>query len=120
MGTVLIVEDNALNLKMFRDLLAVQGYETLENRDGRDVIAMMREKRPALVIMDIQLPGRSGTDIIREIKADETLKSTPVIAVSAFAMEEDERKIRESGADEYLSKPVSVAEFVNTVRGFLE
>ena len=120
MGAVLIVEDNALNLKMFRDLLAVQGYETLENRDGHNVIATIRERRPALVIMDIQLPGRSGIDIIREIKAEETLKSTPVIAVSAFAMEEDERKIREAGADDYLPKPISVAAFVGTVRRFLQ
>lgn len=119
MAHILIVEDNALNLKMFRDLLTVQGYETVENKDGRDVLRMVRETTPQLVIMDIQLPGRSGTDIIREIKADETLSAIPIVAVSAFAMDQDERKIRDSGADAYLSKPISVSTFIETVREFL-
>lgn len=117
---VLIVEDNELNMKLFRDLLTVQGYETVQTRDGNEAIGLARDHHPDLVLMDIQLPEISGLDIIREFKADEELQNIPVVAVTAFAMKGDEGKIREGGCEAYISKPISVPDFLKTVRSFLE
>lgn len=114
--TVLIVEDNELNMKLFNDLLEAFGYRTLKTRDGDAAAPMVREHRPDLIIMDIQLPERSGLDITRELKADPDVKHIPVVAVTAFAMRGDEQRIRDSGAEAYLSKPISVSSFVETVR----
>jgi len=119
MKKVLIVEDNELNMKLFRDLLNVHGYETVQTQDGHLALSMAREHRPDLVLMDIQLPQISGLDIIREIKADEELKDIPVVAVTAFAMRGDETKIREGGCEAYISKPISVPNFLETVKTFL-
>ena len=119
MKKVLIVEDNELNVKLFRDLLNVHGYETVQTRDGHMALSMVREHKPDLVLMDIQLPQISGLDIIKEIKADEELKNIPVVAVTAFAMKGDEDKIREGGCEAYISKPISVPSFLETVRNFL-
>lgn len=119
MKKVLIVEDNELNMKLFRDLLNVHGYETIQTQDGHLALSMAREHRPDLVLMDIQLPQISGLDIIREIKADEELKDIPVVAVTAFAMRGDETKIREGGCEAYISKPISVPNFLETVKTFL-
>ncbi len=117
--TVLIVEDNELNMKLFNDLLEAFGYQTLKTRSGDEAVPLVREHRPDLVIMDIQLPERSGLDITRELKADDGLRHIPVVAVTAFAMRGDEQRIRESGAEAYLSKPISVASFLDTVRRFV-
>ncbi len=117
--TVLIVEDNELNMKLFHDLLEAQGYETLETREGLQALALARKHRPDLILMDIQLPEVSGLDVTRWIKEDDELKAIPVIAVTAFAMKGDEERIREGGCEGYLSKPISVATFIQTVKSFV-
>jgi two-component system cell cycle response regulator DivK len=94
---ILIVEDNELNLKLFRDLLAANGFETVETREGLEAMSLTRTMRPDLILMDIQLPEISGLDITRKIKADPDLRHIPVIAVTAFAMKDDEHRILEAG-----------------------
>ncbi|WP_026318932.1 response regulator [Amorphus coralli] len=116
---VLIVEDNELNMKLFHDLLEASGYEVVESRNGTTAIALARSERPDLIIMDIQLPEVSGLDVTRQIKQDDELKAIPVIAVTAFAMKGDEERIRQGGCEAYLSKPISVDKFLETVRTFI-
>jgi two-component system cell cycle response regulator DivK len=118
--SVLIVEDNELNMKLFHDLLDAQGYKTLQTKDGMEALALAREHRPDLILMDIQLPEVSGLEVTKWIKEDDSLKSIPVIAVTAFAMKGDEEKIREGGCEAYIAKPISVQQFLETVRRFLE
>jgi two-component system cell cycle response regulator DivK len=117
--TILIVEDNELNMKLFHDLLQIHGYDTVQTMDGRDAIKLAREHKPDLVIMDIQLPEISGLDVTKMMKADDELKSIPVIAVTAFAMKGDEEKIREGGCEGYIAKPISVPTFLVAVAQFL-
>ena len=117
--TVLIVEDNELNMKLFRDLLEAHGYQTVGTSNGFEALDLVKKLRPDLILMDIQLPQVSGLDVTRWLKADPELKSIPVIAVTAFAMKGDEERIREGGCEAYLSKPISVAKFLETVRQFL-
>ena len=116
---ILIVEDNELNMKLFDDLLQAHGYETLQTRDGREAMDLAREHGPDLILMDIQLPEISGLDITRQLKAEEATQSIPVIAVTAFAMKGDEEKIRSGGCDGYIAKPISVANFLQTVQQFV-
>ena len=116
--TVLVVEDNDLNMKLFHDVLEVGGYNVLQAKDGMEAWRMAREQRPDLILMDIQLPGVSGLEVAKWLKGDETLKSIPVIAVTAFAMAGDEEKIREGGCDAYIPKPISVPDFLQTVERF--
>ena len=118
--TILIVEDNDLNMKLFNDLLQAHGYETMQTMDGRDVLQLARENRPDLIIMDIQLPEISGLELTKMLKADDELKDIPVIAVTAFAMKGDEEKIREGGCEGYVAKPISVPTFLETVAKFLD
>ena len=118
--TVLIVEDNELNMKLFNDLLQAHGYNTLLAKDGRVVLEMARKNRPDLILMDIQLPEISGLEITKMLKADDDLCAIPVVAVTAFAMKGDEQKIRNGGCDGYIAKPISVASFLQTVSRFLE
>ncbi|MBX9618647.1 response regulator [Candidatus Raskinella chloraquaticus] len=117
--TVLIVEDNELNMKLFHDLLEANGYRTLQTRNGKDALGLARQHRPDLILMDIQLPEISGLQVTEEIKRDEELRSIPVIAVTAFAMKGDEERIRAGGCEAYISKPISIAKFIETVRQFL-
>ncbi|MDD5586329.1 MAG: response regulator [Alphaproteobacteria bacterium] len=117
---VLIVEDNDLNMKLFRDLIEAHGYRTVHTRDGMEVLELARERKPDLIIMDIQLPEVSGLEVTRWLKADAELKYIPVIAVTAFAMKGDEEKIRAGGCEAYLSKPIAVNEFVATIKSFLD
>lgn len=117
--TVLIVEDNELNMKLFHDLLESQGYTTLQTRDGIEALKLARENHPDLILMDIQLPEVSGLEVAKWIKEDETLKTIPIIAVTAFAMKGDEEKIRQGGCEAYLAKPISVSEFIEIVQQFL-
>jgi len=117
--TILIVEDNDLNMKLLNDLLQAHGYETMQTMDGRDVHQMVTERRPDLIIMDIQLPEISGLEVTKTLKADDSLKDIPVIAVTAFAMKGDEEKIREGGCEGYIAKPISVPTFLETVAKFL-
>lgn len=116
---VLIVEDNDLNMKLFRDLLEAHGYRTIHTRDGIDVLPLAREHHPDLILMDIQLPEVSGLDVTKWLKADADLRHIPVVAVTAFAMKGDEEKIRAGGCEDYLSKPISVNKFLDTIKRFL-
>jgi two-component system cell cycle response regulator DivK len=116
---ILIVEDNELNMKLFRDLLEVHGYTTIETRDGREALELAREHRPDLILMDIQLPEVSGLEVTKWIKQDEQLKSIPIIAVTAFAMKGDEEKIRTGGCEAYIAKPITVATFLETIEKVL-
>ncbi|HYM31523.1 MAG TPA: response regulator [Candidatus Cybelea sp.] len=118
--TVLIVEDNELNMKLFHDLLDAHGYQTLQTKDGMEALALARQHRPDLILMDIQLPEVSGLEVTKWIKEDETLRSIPVVAVTAFAMKGDEEKMREGGCEAYIAKPISVGKFIETVRRFLD
>ena len=118
--TVLIVEDNELNMKLFHDLLDAQGYATLETREGLQALTLARQYRPDLILMDIQLPEISGLEVTKWLKEDDDLAHIPVIAVTAFAMKGDEERIREGGCEAYLSKPISVTHFLETVKKYLE
>lgn len=113
--TVLIVEDNALNMRLFSDLLEASGYETFKCNDGAKAVGLALEKQPDLIVMDIQLPEVSGLDITRWLKDDERTHKIPVLAVTAFAMRTDEMLVREAGCEGYLSKPIQVRSFLDTV-----
>ncbi len=112
---VLIVEDNALNMRLFSDLLEASGYETLQCVDGAKAVGLALEESPDLIIMDIQLPDVSGLDITRWLKDDDRTSKIPVLAVTAFAMRTDELLVREAGCEGYLSKPIQVRSFLQTV-----
>lgn len=116
---ILIVEDNELNLKLFRDLLEAHGYETFETKDGMEALRLAHEHNPDLILMDIQLPEISGLDITRRLKAESVTSRIPVIAVTAFAMRDDEQKILQAGCEAYISKPISIMPFLETVKRFL-
>ena len=117
--TVLVVEDNELNMKLFHDLLEAHGYNILQAKEGMDALRLAREHKPDLILMDIQLSEVSGLEVTKWIKEDDDLKSIPVIAVTAFAMKGDEEKIREGGCEAYIAKPISVTNFLETVQRFL-
>jgi two-component system cell cycle response regulator DivK len=117
--SVLIVEDNELNMKLFHDLLHAHGYDTILTRHGLDAIALARSHRPNLILMDIQLPEISGLEVTRWLKEDDDLKDIPVVAVTAYAMKGDEERIRSGGCEAYVSKPISVSMFLDTVRRFI-
>jgi two-component system, cell cycle response regulator DivK len=117
--TVMIVEDNELNMKLFHDLLEAYGYRTIGTRSGLEVLDLARKHRPDLILMDIQLPEVSGLEVTKWLKEDAELHAIPVVAVTAFAMKGDGERIRESGCEAYLSKPISVPKFIETIRRFL-
>ena len=116
--TVLIVEDNELNMKLFNDLLEANGYKTLQSRNGVAAVELARQHKPNLILMDIQLPEVSGLEVTVWLKQDEELKHIPVVAITAFAMKGDEEKIRARGCEAYLSKPISVKTFLETVKNY--
>ena len=116
---ILIVEDNELNMKLFSDLLEAHGYETRETREGLKAINIAKQYKPDLILMDIQLPEVSGLEVTKWIKDDKTLTDIPVVAVTAFAMKGDEKRIRDGGCEAYISKPISVTTFLATIRKFL-
>jgi two-component system cell cycle response regulator DivK len=117
--TVLIVEDNELNMKLFHDLIEACGHNTLETRDGIEALKLAREHHPDLILMDIQLPEVSGLEVTRWLKEDDELRAIPVVAVTAFAMKGDEEKIRSGGCEAYIAKPISVNHFLETIGRFL-
>ena len=117
--TVLIVEDNELNMKLFHDLLEAHGYQTVGTSNGYEALDLVRSLRPDLILMDIQLPQVSGLEVTGWIKKDPAISMIPVVAVTAFAMKGDEERIREGGCEAYLSKPISVGKFIETVRRFI-
>ena len=113
---VLVVEDNELNLKLFCDLLRAHGYHAEPVRDGRDAVERARGVQPDLIVMDIQLPHVTGLELIETIKGDAALQNVPIMAVTAYAAKGDEERIREAGAEAYVSKPVTVSRFMEAVR----
>jgi two-component system cell cycle response regulator DivK len=117
---ILIVEDQEDLRTILRDYLRASGYETVEAADGGEGVAQARTARPDLILMDIQLPVFDGYEATRQIKADPSLKTTPIIAVSSFAMKGDEEKARASGCDGYVTKPYSPVKLLGVIRGFLE
>lgn len=116
---ILIVEDNELNMKLFSDLLSAHGYETKQTREGLKAIDLAKSYKPDLILMDIQLPEVSGLEVTKWIKDDKTLAKIPVVAVTAFAMKGDEKRIRDGGCQAYISKPITVSSFLATIRKFL-
>jgi len=120
MGKVLIVENNELNLKLFHDLLMIQKYDVVISKDGLNIIDITIKEKPDLILMDIQLNKVSGIDLIKGLKKNSTTKHIPIIAITAFAMKNDEAKISKSGCDMYISKPVSIDNFFKAVNKFVE
>ena len=117
---ILIVEDNEKNRKLVRDVLQHTGYKTLEAETGEDGVRVARESSPALILMDIQLPGMNGIEALGRLRADPKTKKIPVIAVTASAMTHDRAKIMSAGFDGYQSKPINVKEFLVAVREMLD
>jgi len=117
--TILIVEDNDLNMKLFNDLLQANGYNTVQTKSGMEALQLTREHRPDLILMDIQLPEISGLEVTKRLKADDELKHIPIVAVTAFAMKGDEEKILEGGCEGYIAKPISVPSFLETIAKFI-
>ena len=116
---ILVVEDNELNLKLFCDLLRAHGYEAEPVRDGREAVDRARGFAPDLIVMDIQMPHITGLELIEQLKADEELKAIPIMAVTAYAARGDEERIRDAGAEGYVSKPISLIRFVDGVAALL-
>ena len=116
---ILVVEDNELNLKLFCDLLRAHGYQAEPVRDGREAVDRARGFAPDLIVMDIQMPHITGLELIEQLKADEELKSIPIMAVTAYAARGDEERIRDAGAEGYVSKPISLIRFVDGVAALL-
>ena len=119
MSTILIVEDNEKNMKLVRDILRHKQYTTLEAVNGLDGVRIARESRPDLVLMDIQLPDIDGIEALRRIREDSLLDRVPVIAVSASVMPDDQQKIVTSGFDAFVTKPINLKQFLETVKRFL-
>jgi two-component system, cell cycle response regulator DivK len=113
--SILIVEDNEKNMKLVRDVLQAKGYKTIEAVTGEDGVRLAREHHPALVLMDIQLPGINGIEALRQLRADPATASIPVIAVTASVMASDRRNITDAGFDGYVGKPLNLKEFLDAV-----
>jgi len=118
--TVLVVEDNDLNLKLFNELLQANGYDTLQASDGHDAVDISRRFHPDLVLMDICLPGMSGLEATQRIKSDPETADIPVVAVTANAMKGDEQSVLEGGCDGYIAKPISIGTFLEVISQFLD
>ena len=119
MSLILIVEDNDKNLKLTRDLLRFHGFETIEARNAEDGIKLARDRRPQLVLMDIQLPGMDGVSALRELRQDAATAAIPVVALTASVMKEDRERFDKAGFDGFITKPISVKEFPDQVRGYM-
>ena len=116
---ILIVEDNDKNMKLTRDLLRFHGFETIEARSAEDGIALARERRPQLVLMDIQLPGMDGVSALHELRNDTATAAIPIVALTASVMKEDRERFDKAGFDGFITKPISVKEFPDQVRGYM-
>lgn len=117
---ILVVEDNEKNRVLFRDILQVRGYKTLEVETGEEALVLLRKERPDLILMDIQLPGKDGITITREIKGNEDTNDIPIFALTSYAMKGDRERMMEAGFDRYLSKPIKVIEFLKIVDDFFQ
>jgi two-component system cell cycle response regulator DivK len=120
MSLILIVEDNDKNLKLVRDVLQVKGFSTLEAGTAEDGIQLAREHKPDLILMDIHLPGISGIEALKVLRAEATTAGIPVIAVTASVMQQDRKQITEAGFDAYVGKPINLKEFLDAVRAALD
>ena len=120
MAKILVVEDNALNIKLFCDLLTAHGHEALPVTDSREALESARAFGPDLIITDIQLPHLSGIELMRLVRADADLAGVPIMAVTAYAAQGDDERMRSAGAQSYVSKPISVVRFVEAVEALLE
>ncbi len=117
--TIMIVEDNELNMKLFNDLVQSKGYQTIQTRNGMDALELAKNHQPDLILIDIQLPEVSGLTVTQWLKESEDTASIPVIAVTAFAMKGDEERILNSGCDGYIAKPISVPHFLATIEKYI-
>ena len=117
---ILVVEDNPLNLKLVRDVLGAAGYDVMEATSGEEGLLAATEHPPDLVLMDLQLPGIDGAETMRRLREGPLAENVPVVAVTAFAMAEDQANATRAGFDGYLQKPISVRALVGDVRGFLQ
>jgi CheY-like chemotaxis protein len=117
--TILVIEDNELNMKLVRSLLKMSSYGMIEAGDAETGIKLAREKKPDLILMDIQLPGMDGLSATKILKADPSLKDTMIIALTSHAMEGDDKKVREAGCDGYITKPIDTRNFLQTVDDYL-
>jgi two-component system cell cycle response regulator DivK len=120
MKTILIVEDNEKNMKLVRDILQAKGYATLEAVTGEDGVRLAGERKPDLILMDIQLPGISGIEALRRLRGDPATAPIPAVAVTASVMQQDRNQITEAGFDGYIGKPINLREFLETVRTIVE
>jgi two-component system cell cycle response regulator DivK len=120
MSLVLIVEDNEKNLKLVRDVLQAKGFKTVEAESAEDGLRIAYERKPDLILMDIQLPGMSGIEALRALRADEATKSIPVLAISASVMQQDRRQITDAGFDGFIEKPINLRDFLGAVNKALK
>jgi two-component system cell cycle response regulator DivK len=120
MSLILIVEDNEKNLKLVRDVLQVKGFSTIEAGSAEDGIKLAAERKPDLILMDIQLPGMNGIDALKVLRADQATATIPVVAVTASVMQQDRTLIMQAGFDGYIGKPINIKEFLDSVRTALE
>lgn len=116
---ILIVEDNDKNLKLTRDVLRFHGFETIEATSAEDGIALAKDRRPDLVLMDIQLPGMDGVSALQELRRDKATAAIPVVALTASVMKEDRERFDKAGFDGFITKPISVKEFPDQVRAYM-
>jgi two-component system cell cycle response regulator DivK len=116
---VLIVEDNPLNMKLFSAMIAAQGYEVLQAKNGSQGLDLAQRQHPDLIIMDIQLPGMSGLEVTQNLKTDDATRDIPIIATTAFALRGDEEKILASGCDGYMAKPIAISQFLELIETFM-
>ena len=117
--TILIVEDNELNMRLFNDVLQASGYQTLQTGDGSEAVILAQEHHPDLILMDMRLPGISGMEATQIIKGRDDLRDIPIVAVTASALKGDEEKILAGGCDGFIAKPISIPTFLATVAQFL-
>ena len=120
MSVILVIEDNDLNRRLFVDLLSTQGHTVLEATDGKEALKLVKQKQPQLVLMDIQLPSISGLEVTRAIRKMSDIKQPKIIAISAFALKQDADKALEAGCDDYLSKPIAITSFFDTINKNLD
>ena len=116
---VLIIEDNPKNRKVFKDILSVHGYISIEAVDGEEGYKMAKEHKPDLIVMDVQLPGADGYEVTRRLKREDDTKDIPIIIVTSFAMVGEENEARAAGCNDYLSKPINIHQFIETIKKYL-
>jgi CheY-like chemotaxis protein len=117
--SILIVEDNLMNLKLIRDVLQIEGYETLEAETGETGVELARERHPAVILMDVNLPQMDGREAMKILKADASTRQIPIIAVTSLAMKGDRERLLAAGFDGYISKPIDIKELPRLVESYV-